>query len=379
MGSRRKWLLLAPLLAGAFFILIGRGLIPSLASRDDPYEPFKLLSQVVYLVKNDYVEEPDPSRTMQGALKGLVDSLDVLSGYLEPDLFLLFGKRPGPALKETGAVLYKSFGTFPVVIGIKPGSPAETGGLKIGDSISTISGVSTLGMSMLEANLSLLRGEEATIELRLVQAQEDRILEVERRAREDRSFVHTPCEGTLGVWRPHSLQPPAVDELRQDLAARMGGGGTPLVLDLRTCVEGPLDEAIRLVNLFLQKKRVGWLEGRDGARVALSAPEKAPWPRTPLVLWIDQSTMGAAEAAAAILQKHRDAFVIGRKTLGLAARRERFPLEDGSGLILTTAVFRPEGIQEFWLKGIDPDRAIETAYPGTDDYLEATQQAQLKR
>lgn len=376
--TRRKWFFLSLGIAAALFFLIDRALLPALSSRTDPYQPFKLLSQVVYLVKNDYVEKPDPERTMQGALKGLVDSLDVLSSYLEPELVALYRDRTNPAVKETGLILYKSFGVFPVVIGVKPDSPAQRSELHIGDSISAINGESTLGMSMLEANLSLMSRSEEPVELRLVRAQGDQNVELERAALQESLFTFEPSEGTAGILTIHALYPPLVDQVQERLN-RIDGRGSPLILDFRTCAEGSIDEAVRLVNLFIKNKRIGWLEGRDSARHMLAAPADPQYPHGPLAAWTTQATVGAAELAVAALQKHRKARVIGLPTLGLAARQEFFPLKDGSGVVLTTAIFRPDEQTEIWTKGIQPDTSLQAGVPDTEAFLKATLENEPKR
>jgi len=375
---RKKWLLITLATAVALFLLIDRALIPALASRTDPYQPFKLLSQVVYLVKNDYVEKPDAARTMQGALKGLVDSLDILSSYLGPEHVGLYRDRGDPGLWETGLILYKSFGVFPVVIGIKPGSPAEKEGIRIGDSISAIDGESTLGMSMLEANLATKDRTEAPVVLRLVRAQGDQNIELTRTKPEETRFEHRAEEGTAGILTVHSLFPPLVDQVKEKLSG-IPARGFPLILDFRYCGDGSLDEAVRFVNLFVKHKRIGWLEGRDGARTTLSASAEPEYPRFPLIVWTAQTTIGPAEIAAAALQKYREARVVGRPTLGLGARRDLFPLEDGSAVVLTTGVFRLEDKTEFWTKGLLPDTALEQSAPDRAAYLKATLENESKR
>jgi len=113
-----------------------------------------LIGTVMHLIKQDYLEEPNPVRTTEGAFKGLVNSLDPLSAYLDQNLAQKYLTQKSPA-SNAGLILYKKYGLFPVVAAVVQNSPAAKAGLKVGDNISSINDRNTLNMSLLEVNLLL--------------------------------------------------------------------------------------------------------------------------------------------------------------------------------------------------------------------------------
>jgi carboxyl-terminal processing protease len=175
-----------------------------------------------------------------------------------------------------------------------------------------------------------------------------------------------------GVLQVHQFHAPLVDRLRTELIPQLRETPQTLILDLRNCHDGTLSEAVAFINLFLQKDFIGHLEKRGGIEEPLSCPGEPALPEVPLVIWANQATMGPAELAALVLNRERDARIIGHKTLGLVAQRRFFPLDDGSGLVLTSGVFHPEGGEALWEKGISPDVKLEPEQQATADYLEQT-------
>ncbi|HDT11896.1 MAG TPA: hypothetical protein ENN58_04075, partial [bacterium] len=135
------------------FSLMEKKFLSGLISKQADDKNLRILRSVISLIKEDYVDTPDPSRTMDGSFKGLVDSLDGYSAYLEKDSINLFQARKNNHLYSPGLITFKRYGSFPVVIGLIEDSPAVKMGIKIGDTISALSGVSTLLMNMEEANL----------------------------------------------------------------------------------------------------------------------------------------------------------------------------------------------------------------------------------
>jgi len=232
---------------------------------------------------------------------------------------------------------------------------------------------------MLEANLALKHRDDRPVRLRLVYGGGDRTVEVDRAALQDSPFSYVESEGTAGILTVHGFFPPLVDRIRGNLLPRITPDSAPLILDLRLCHDGTLDEAVRFVNLFLKERRIGHLEGRGGAKTELSAMENPALADQRLAVWIGRATIGPAELAASALQRHRKALLIGGPTLGLAAQRDFFALEDGSGVVLTTAVFRPDGGEELWLKGLKPDVDVAPEGPDQAALLDATLKGMTKR
>jgi len=374
-----RWIIPPLVVAAGLFFFLEKDFLPGASPQSQSSESLRLLEVVMRLVQQDYVEEPDPVKTMSGAFKGLVDSLDVLSSYLDEEGTARFRERGRTGRHETGLILYKRYGSFPMVIGIEENSPAAESGLQLGDPIYAMDGLSTLGFSMLEANLHQTAAAADPLRIRTTRDNKNLTLEIERTRLHDGPFTFAQEQGLGGVLQVHLFHAPLVDRLKAELVPQLQQANRPLVLDLRNCHDGTLEEALAFTNLFLQKDQIGSLEKRGGQKEPLSCPEAALLPDLPLVVWTNPATMGPAELAAFVLNQNRSARVIGHKTLGLAAQRRFFPLSDGSGLVLTSGIFRPAGGGEFWEKGITPDVKLETDEQGYAAYLEHTRKLIVSR
>ena len=367
-----RWIILPLIVAASLFFFLEKDFLPGAAPQSQPSESIRLLELVMRLVQQDYVEEPDPVKTMSGAFKGLVDSLDVLSSYLDEAGVQRFRERSRTGQNETGLILYKRHGTFPMVIGIKENSSAAESGLELGDPIYALDGISTLEFSMLESNLYQRAASPDPVSIKTSRDNANVTLEIARSKLNDAPYTYSSEPSLGGVLRVHLFHAPLVERLRTELIPRLRETRQTLVLDLRNCHDGTLEEAIAFSNLFLQKDRIGHLEKRGGVKEPLSCPEEPALPDLPLVIWVNQATMGPAELAALVLNRDRDARIIGHNTLGLVALGRFFPLDDGTGLVLTSGVFHPAGGEEFWDKGISPDVELKADIQDTPSYLEQT-------
>ena len=374
MAKRRiRYFLLSGVMALALFFLLLKSYLPGLSPKSDSYKHYQLLNKVVYLIKDDYVEVPNPNTTMHGAFKGLVDSLDVLSSYLEKNSVSRYIQRKDSRLKETGLVLYKTYGSFPIIIGVKENSPAEKMGIKIGEAIASIDDKSTLSMSMLEANLFQKQIDNQPITLKIVRPDKNEEYKIERALLNANPFSFQAAEGTSGILIIHTFFPSLVELLQEKMLTRMQAQKKPLILDLRNCHEGEIGEAVKFINLFLQKETIGYFEKKNGIRNNLACPQEAPLSLLPLVIWTNQATMGPAEIVATVLKTEKNARIIGGQTLGLTAKQNLYTLEDGSGVLLTSAIFHPASQDMLWLKGVKPDINIQADKQNQASYLEETQ------
>lgn len=375
--KRIRYVLLSGAVALSLFFLLLKGYLPGLSPKSDSYKYYQLLNQVVYLIKDDYVEVPDPSKTMHGAFKGLVDSLDVMSSYLEKDSISRYLQRKDPDLKETGLVLYKAYGAFPVIIGVKDNSPAERIGLKIGEAIASMEDRSTLTLSMLEANLMQKERDIQPLTLKIVRPDKNVEYKVERQQLQVDPFSFEPAPGTGGVLTVHRFFPPLLEAMEEKILTNLKSQKDSLIVDLRNCHEGDIGEAVQFINLFLQKKSIGYFEKKNGVRNRLSCLKEAHLSHLPLVIWTNQATIGPAEIVATVLRSEKNAKIIGEQTLGLVAKQKLFTLEDGSGALLTSAIFHPDSQDELWLKGVKPDINLPEDKRSKAAYLEETQKTLL--
>lgn len=370
--KKERLLLTIILITVSLFFLLERGFLPGGTSKISPYKSFELLGNVIGLVKRDYLKEADPERTMKGALKGMVDSLDILSSYLDKENVAKYSQQKKAPLKDTGIIISKRYGSFTMVIGVKENSPAEKKGIKIGDTISTLDNKSTLIMSLVEANLYLKNEEKKNLELKIFRGSKSLNVSLERKLLFEKSYSFSDVESTSGILKIHHLYSPCVKMLKKEIVPTIKSSKKTLILDMRNCHEGDIDEALKLINLFLEADRIGYFEKNDGAKEVLSSPEEAVLEKLPLVIWVNQATLGPAEIVVAVLQEMRQTKIIGVSTLGLTAKQKLFSLEDGSALLLTTGIFHLKSGKKLWEKGVEPEVKIDVADQSYKTYLNKT-------
>jgi carboxyl-terminal processing protease len=370
MTRSRKVLLLALPAAGALFFWLER---PSLqSSKFPPQKDFDILATAVRHIRSDYVDEADPRQTMEGAFQGLMGSLDVLSSYLNNTLMTKASQARIDKLFDIGLAAYKRPGSFPIVVGVRDGSPAEKAGIKLGDAVSTVDGRSTLAWSLNELRFALKDAERKPVKLRLIHENKTSEKTVERVALYANALTWTAENGMAGIVRVAHLFPGAAAEFKTAVLPRLQGKKETLILDLRGCREGENGEARAFINLFLKTGQAGYFEKKGGAKSVFACPADPLLPDLPLIVWVNPATMGPAEIVAAVLRDLKRAKIVGTATTGLTAEQKLFPLETGDGLLLTTGVFILPSGEKLFGKGVVADAKIDLDKQSRAAYLEKT-------
>jgi carboxyl-terminal processing protease len=357
--ARARLLGVVALIAGVLFFWLERRILPGDARPAAPQKNIDLVESVVRIIRGNYVDEPDPAKTMRGAFQGMVNSLDTMSSFLDK---AEVGKLADPGrsrYNDLGLILFKRASNFPLVVGLIEGSPAQKAGIQAGDVVSALDDRSTALMGLPEIRLFSKSPEARPVKVRIVRESATKEIMVTRGPIYPRSFTYTEQSGTAGILSVHHFYAPLVEDIRKDLLPRLSGKPGALVLDLRGCYEGENGEALKFLNLFLKTAQAGTFEKKDGAKEILACPDAAPLEARPVVLWIDQTTMGPAEIVAACLRESRKVKAIGVLTPGLTARQDVYPLAGGDALLLTTGIFATASGEKVWAKGITPDIKLE--------------------
>lgn len=370
--QRVRIVLITAVVTLSIFFLLERRFLPGVTAKGISPKGQELLARVVQLIKYDYLEEKDPAKTMEGAFKGLANSLDALSGYLDKDAVAKYAQQKESRLNETGIVLFKRAGMFPLVTGVVENSPADKKGLKAGDYLSTIDDRTTLLMSQMESSLALKAKDAAPVKVRVLRENSTLDLTVERTKLFNGPVSYHGAEGTRGILKVHYLFPPCVGEIKKAIGPHLKTSKGPLVLDFTNCAEGDLEEARKLINLFLKADAIGFMEKKAGAKVPFACLDEAAFKDIPFSVWINQATMGPAEAVAGVLQEFKTAKVIGLPTFGAVAQLDFFPLADGSGLVLTSGVFHLNSGTKLFGEGLKPDITLEVGDQSQATFLKKT-------
>ena len=357
--ARTRLLGVVALIAGVLFFWLERRILPGDSRPVAPQKNIDLVESVVRIIRSNYVDEPDAAKTMRGAFQGMVNSLDTLSSFLDK---AEVGKLADPGRSrymDLGLILFKRASNFPLVVGLIEGSPAQKAGIQAGDVVSALDDRSTALMGLPEIRLFCKDPEAKPVKVRIVHENTTKEIMVTRGPIYPRSFTFTEQSGTAGILAVHHFYPPLVEDVRRELLPRLAGKPGALILDLRGSFEGENEEARKFLNLFLKTAQAGTFEKKDGTKDILACPDAAPLETRPVVLWIDQATMGPAEIVAACLRDSRKIKAVGVLTPGLAARQDVYPLAGGDALLLTTGVFASASGEKIWAKGIAPDVKLE--------------------
>jgi len=335
--------------------------------QDDATGPLKQLGIMVEVyqhINDEYVSTPNLAKVSDGALHGLVDSLDADSSYLdatEYQAFLAAQKNPPTAGVE--AVVSKRVG-YADVVTAEPGGNAAAAGLVAGDFIEAIDNQGTRDMSLEEIRRRLHgpAGQSVTLSVvHLHHTDPERV--VVAFAAPHPAALGSALQNGVGVITVPDLNPGRADQIAAAVKKLQGQGAHGVLLDLRDCGEGTYAEAEKVANLFLAQGTITYLQGQEYPKALTSAaPGVAIAPTVPLDVLINFGTYGPAEVTAAALQQNGRAQLVGDHSFGEGAVQKLIPVGDGSALWLTVArYYSPKG--KLIEDGLTPDVA-QVRYAG---------------
>ena len=357
-------LLTSSMLIIAFVLLGSLGVHASGSSNGDiTLKHIGVYSEVLYRVRAEYVEEPNMSVVTNGALHGLLESLDADSSYLNPAEYKVFKEKKGDGKANVGATVSKRFG-YAAVVSVIPGGPADKAGLTAGDIIETVEGLSTHELSLAAIKNHLMGDPGSRLELTIIRTRkiEPQKITVVRDV-VTLPAVQEQLTGDVGVIKAQVLTKGKAQDIAEKIKSLQKKGAKKLVLDLRYDSEGDEEEGVAVANLFIGKGTIGTLQGQKYDKVTYSADPQKKITDLPLVVLVNRGSAGAAELVAAAIQENQRGDVLGDKTFGEGSVQKLIEVPDGSALILSVAkYYTPNGkiIQE---NGITPNIVVAS----TDD------------
>src|SRR5438874_3179399 len=315
------------------------------ASNDGAYKQMEVYSEVLSRVRSEYVEDPNLPVVTDGALHGLLESLDSNSSYLNADQYKDYKAHKSNAKGEIGAAVSKRFG-YASVVSVITGSPADKAGLQDTDILEAIEGKSTREMSLAQIH-SLLSGEPgSTLNLSVVRARrsEPQKVVVTRDVVTIPAVKEKDLDDGIAQIRVDALTKGKSQELANKIKAVQKSGVKKLILDLRDCAAGDEAEGVATANLFLNHGTITYLQGQKYPREAFNADPAKAVTTLPLVVLVNKGTAGPAEIVAAAVLENARGDVVGDKTFGDGSVQKLIELQDGGALILSIAkYYSPQG------------------------------------
>ncbi|MED3708733.1 S41 family peptidase [Peribacillus frigoritolerans] len=323
----------------------------------DKHAEFEKLYSTYDKIKDNYYEEVDEEKLVDGAINGMIKSLDdPYSAYMDKKEASSFRESISSSFEGIGAEIQEKDGQIMVVSPIK-GSPAEKAGVKPNDIILSVDGKSVEGLTSSEAVLKI-RGEKGTkVDLSISRAGESEPIELT--IKRDTIPIETVYAEMLddGVAKIQvtSFSEHTVQELKTALEEMSKKDMKGLVLDLRGNPGGLLDQAIKMASLFIPNGEVVLqVEDRSGKKQVEKSVNDGEL-KIPVVVLIDDGSASASEIVAAAVSESADIPLIGVKSFGKGTVQTSQEFEDGSNFKYTAAKWlTPEGN---WIhkKGIKPD------------------------
>ena len=359
-----SFLLVSIFILGFLIGAQGKRTVPG-ADDKEIYQYLKTFSDVIDLVKKNYVEEVKDKEVVYAAIKGILESLDAHSSFMPPEMYKEMQSETKGEFGGIGIEITIKDG-FPTVITPIEDTPAYKAGLKSGDHIIKIDGKPTKNMSLVDV-VKLIRGAKGK-PVNLTVVREGFTAPKDYRVVRDtivvKSVKFRMLEDDYGYIRITQFQERTAKDLDNALKELVKSNkGKPLkgvLLDLRNDPGGLLEQAVEVSDKFIEDGLIVYIEGRkkDDKQVKFNARKNDDY-LGPLVVIVNEGSASASEIVAGALQDHKRAIVVGAKTFGKGSVQTVFPLGDGSAVRLTTAkYFTPKG-RSIQAEGITPDIIVD--------------------
>ena len=375
-----RWKFAVPLVA---LMLIPASAAVRAAAESDTYKQLDALMDVFERVRVDYVDKTDDKKLIEGAINGMLASLDPHSSFLDARDFQNMRQTTDGEYGGLGLTVTTEDGAVKVVAPTDD-TPAARAGIKSGDYITHLDGELIYGGTLQDA-VDKMRGTPGSaVKLTVVREGELKPLEF---ALKREVIVIRPVKfetkGNVGVIRISTFNKQTGEATRSAVASiekKLGAGLAGFVIDLRSNPGGLLDQAIEVSDVFLDQGEIVSQRGRSKNDIQRYYARSGDLTEgKPIVVLVDEGSASAAEIVAGALQDQRRALVIGQRTFGKGSVQTLIPLSQDTALRLTTArYFTPSGrsVQE---AGVEPDVQVPQLSDATYKDRPRVREADLRR
>jgi len=365
-ANKRNRLIVAMAIALAvcLFVIGDLAVRRAQALPDDTYKELQTFANVLAIVQKNYVEPASTKRLINGAISGMLGSLDPHSAYLTPDLYRDLEVETRGSFGGLGIEITIKNDLLTVVAPIE-GTPAYQAGIKAGDQIIKINDDFTKGMALTDA-VKLMRGPRGSkIHLTIHRDSVPDLftVAVTREVIKIQSVKTKNLKDGYAYIRITTFQDGTSDDVEKAMAKfqkENHGRIKGLVLDLRDDPGGLLNQAVRVSDEFLDGGLIVYTQGRlESQQQKYFAHKKKDSQDYPMVVVVNGGTASASEIVAGALQDQRRAIIEGTQTFGKGSVQTILPLDDNSALRLTTARYYTPNGRSIQAVGITPNEVVE--------------------
>ncbi len=358
----RRWLylLLMVTVALGIGIVLEKGLERT-GHASEAYEELRTFSEVLTQVQKHYVDDTKVKDLVQGAIRGMLSTLDPHSAYMTPDMY-----------KEMQVETKGEFGGVGIQIGVKEnrlavispieGTPAYRAGIKAGDFITKVNDEPTKDLTLMDA-VQKMRGPKGTKVNLTIQrdgAADPLAFSLVRDTIKIESVKFKVLDNTIGYVRLTQFQEATGRDLTRALKQFKEQKVQGTILDLRNNPGGLLTAAVDVSEQFVGNgKLIVYTKGREGKKDEWFSKTKETLEDSPMIILVNEGSASASEIVAGALQDWGRAVIVGTTSFGKGSVQTILPLGDGSGLRLTTAkYYTPKG-RSIQSTGITPDIVVK--------------------
>jgi len=330
----------------------------SQADKEATYKQLELFSNILSILQEHYVEEINTKEALNGAIRGLLFSLDPHSSYLPPESFRDLQDETRGSFSGIGIEVTIKNDLLTIVSPIAD-TPADEAGLKANDVILEIEGKKTKNIGPYEA-IEKLRGapgSSVTLSIHREGWDEPKKMTIKREVIPMQSVKAEFLSPGFVYSRITKFQSHTGSEFKSKLQLlKKERPIDGLILDLRNNPGGLLHQAVNVADIFLDKGKIVYTKGRKADQnTVFSAHAGGEKHQYPLVILVNEGSASAAEIVAGAIQAHKRGIIVGTQTFGKGSVQTIIPLPDGAGLRMTTATYYTPDDRSIQALGITPD------------------------
>lgn len=328
------------------------------------YKQLEIFSSVLSTIQENYIQEVDSGVVLDGAIRGLLSTLDPHSSYLTPEEFLELQEETTGSFSGIGIEVTTKDNVLTVISPID-GTPGEKAGIQAQDQIIEINGKKTSELGAQEAIKRLRgpQGSEITLSLKRPGKAGFIKVTVTRENIPIQSVKFLMLPSSILYTRITSFQGNTSHDYVENLKKITESSGIRgAIIDLRNNPGGLLSQAIGIADLFLTSGRIVSTKGRsEDQNMVFNAHNVGESNDFPLVVLINGGSASASEIVAGALQAHKRAIILGTQSFGKGSVQSIIPLPNGAGLRITTAKYYTPDDRSIQALGITPDVEVPDA------------------
>ena len=348
------------------------------ASESDIYKKIDVFGEVLEKINKEYVDEVNPTDSMDSAINGLLQSLDPYSAYMSPETFNEMQTETSGEFGGLGIEVGMESGVVKVISPIDD-TPASKAGIKAGDYIVKINNIQVQGKSLSQA-VDLMRGPVGSaIELTVRRRGEKKaiIFNITREIIQIKSVKADILEKNIGYIRLTSFNENSAKQIKKEInKLEKNKNVDSYIFDLRNNPGGLLSQAITITDFFLDDGEIVSTKSRKKSENRKWFAKKGDLIKgKKVIVLINYGSASASEIVAGALKDHKRAILLGENSYGKGSVQSIIPLKNNGAIRLTVAKYYLPSGKSISDVGVSPD--IEVAEENDDFRIKTDSDNQL--